>query len=99
MHSRKYNLNIKSSTEVDLVEVDGVLTQLIWNRYFLKNQGYNIRDNIIYQDNHIAIKLENNGRRSIIKGKSHINIRYYFITNRITNQEASMEFCTTLDMI
>ena len=29
----------------------------------------------------------------------HINIRYYFITDRIMNQEASVEFCTTLAMI
>ena len=29
----------------------------------------------------------------------HINIRYYFITDRIINQEESVEFCPTFDMI
>ena len=29
----------------------------------------------------------------------HINIRYYFISDRITNQEESVELCPTLDMI
>ena len=59
----KQNLNINISTEAELVRVDDVLTQVIWNRYFLKKQGYNIRDNVIYQDNQGIIKLENNLRR------------------------------------
>ena len=29
----------------------------------------------------------------------HINIRYYFINERIMNQEASVESCLTLDTI
>ena len=34
--SIKQKLNTKSSTEAKLVGVDGVLIQVIWNRYFLK---------------------------------------------------------------
>ena len=83
----------------ELVGVDNVLTQVICNQYFLKEQGYETRENFIYQDNQITIKLENNGRFSSRKWTMHINIRYYFITDRITNQEASVEFCPTLDMI
>ena len=62
-------------------------------------QGYNIHDNIIYQDNQSAIKLDKNVRQSISKRKRNINIRYYFITARITKQEAYAELCTNLDMI
>ena len=58
-----------------------------------------IHDNIIYQDNQSVIRLEKNGKRSNIKRTRHINIRYYFITDRIINQEASVEFCPTFDMI
>ena len=58
-----------------------------------------IHYNVIYQDNQSAIRLENNGRQSISEKTRHINIGYYFITDRIINQEASMEFCPTLDMI
>ena len=58
-----------------------------------------IHDNVIYQDNQSAIRLENNGKQSISKRTRHINIRYYFITDRIINQEASVEFFPTLDMI
>ena len=84
------NLNTKSSTEDEIFGVDDVLTQVIWTRYFLKDQGYKIHDRIIYQGNQSAIKLENNGRRLITKRKRHINIRYYFITDSITKQESSV---------
>ena len=99
VQSRKRKLNTKISTKSDRVGVVNVLIQVIWNQYFLKYQGYYIHDNIIYQDNQSAIKLENNGRRSSIKRISHLNIRYYFITDSITNQEASVEFFPTLYMM
>ena len=56
----KQNLNNKSSTESKIVGVDDVLTQVIWTRYFLKEQEYMIYDNVIYQDNQSAIRLEKN---------------------------------------
>ena len=96
---RKQKLNTKSSTKSDRVGVGNVLTQEICTQYFLKYQGYDIHDNILYQDNQSAIKSENNGRQSIIKRISHINIRYYFITDSITNQETSAEFFPTLYMM
>ena len=36
VQSIKQKLNTKISTEADFVVVDDVLTQVIWNRYFLK---------------------------------------------------------------
>ena len=73
--SRKQKLNTKSSNGAELIRVDDVLTQVIWTRYFLKEKGYMIHDNVIYQDNHSAIRLEKNGKQSRSKRKSHINIR------------------------
>ena len=58
-----------------------------------------IHDNVIYQDNQSAIKLENNGRVSSSNRMRHINIRYYFITDAIVKKDESVEFCPTLDMI
>ena len=58
--SKKMNTN--SSTQDELVGVDDVLTQVICTRYFLKDQGYEIHDNVIYQNNQSAIKLEKNCR-------------------------------------
>ena len=73
--SSKQKLNTKSLTETDIGGVDGVLTQVIWTRYFLKKQGYEIRDNVLYQDNQSAIKLEKNGIQSSSKLTKHINTR------------------------
>ena len=53
----KQKLNNKSSTEANLVEVDYVLTQVMWTQHFLKEQGYAIHNNVIYQDNQSAIRL------------------------------------------
>ena len=58
-----------------------------------------IQNNVINQENQSAIRLENNGKQSISKRTRHINIRYYFITDIIMKQEASVEFCPTFDMI
>ena len=58
-----------------------------------------IHDNFIYKDNQSTIILEKNGKRSSSKRTRHINIRYYFIADRIIKQEASMEFCLAFDMI
>ena len=58
-----------------------------------------IHDNVIYQDNQSAIRLEKSGRQSSGKIMRHINTRYYFIIDMIINQEASVEFCPTFDMI
>ena len=81
--SRKHKLNTKISTEAELFGVYDVLTQLIWTRYFLNEQGQMIQDNVMYQDNQSAIRLEKNGKRSRSKRTRHINIRYYLITDRI----------------
>ena len=63
VQSRKHNMNTKISNEVNIVRVDDVLAQVLWNRYFLKEKGYKIHDYIICQNNHISIKLEKNGRQ------------------------------------
>ena len=42
----KQKINTKSSTEAKLVGVDDVLTQMIWNRYFLKDQRNEIHDTV-----------------------------------------------------
>ena len=58
-----------------------------------------IQDNVIYQDNQSGIRLEQNGKQSSSKRTRHIKISYYFITDRIMNQDTSVEFCPTFDMI
>ena len=85
--STRQKLNTKSSTEAELVGVDDVMPQILWTRYFLQEQGYAACESIIYQDNKSAMLLEENGRASSSKRTRHINIRYFFVADRIANQE------------
>jgi hypothetical protein len=62
-------------------------------------QGYSIQENIVFQDNQSAILMEKNGKVSSSKRTKHINIRYYFVTDRINKKELTMEWCPTGNMI
>ena len=54
---------------------------------------------MVYQDNQSAMLLENNGRGSSSKRTRHINIRYFFVTDRIKEGEMRVEYCPTGDMV
>ena len=99
VHSTKHKLNTRSSTEAELVSVDDCMPAICWTRYFLQAQGYAVNENIVYQDNKSAILLETNGKASSSKRTKHINVRYFFVTDRIAKQELKVEWCPTGDMI
>jgi hypothetical protein len=65
----------------------------------MKAQGYGVKDNVLYQDNTSSILLEKNGKASSSKRTKHINISYFFITDRVTKNEVSVVWCPTGDMI
>ena len=99
MNSTKQKLNTRSSTEAEVVGIDDFMPAVCWTRYFLQAQGYQVNDNLVYQDNQSAILLEKNGKASSSKRTKHINIRYFFITDRINSGEVSVEWCPTEEMI
>ena len=93
--STKQKINTKSSTEVEFVGIDDLMPQILWTRLFMTAQGFEVNDNIIYQDNESAMKLANNGRGSSGKRTRHINIRYYFVTDRIAKGDVRLQHCPT----
>jgi hypothetical protein len=97
--STRQKINTRSSTEGELVGVNDVMPQVLWTRYFLEAQGYGVTDSIIYQDNQSAILLEKNGKASSGKRTRHINIRYFFVTDRVAKKEVSIQYCPTGEMI
>jgi hypothetical protein len=99
VNSTKQKLNTRSSTETEIVGVDDCMPSVLWTRYFMEAQGYGIRENIVYQDNQSAILMEKNGKASSSKRTKHINIRYYFVTDRIRKKDLTVEWCPTGDMI
>ena len=97
--SRKQKMNTRSSTESELVAVDDVATMVLWTKLFMEGQGYEIKKNIIYQDNRSAIFLESNGKRSSGKRSRALNIRYFFITDQVEKGNVKIEFCPTEEMV
>jgi hypothetical protein len=97
--STNQKLNTRSSTETKIVGADDFMPAICWTSYFMKAQGYGVKDNILFQENNISILLEKNGKASISKRTKHINIWYFFITNRASKEEVSVVSCPTGDMI
>ena len=65
----------------------------------MKSQGINVSDNILYQDNKSAILLEKNRQGSTSKRTKHIEIRYYYVANRISKGDLAVVWCPTDKMI
>ena len=97
--SRKQKLNTRSSTEAELVGADDAATMILWTKFFMEAQGYNIEKNILYQDNKSTILLENNGKQSSSKRTRAFNIRYFFLTDQIEKGNLKVEYCPTTEMI
>lgn len=95
---RKQKLNVKSSTEAELVGVDDGLPLVLWTRYFLQEQGYDMKPSLIYQDNKSTMLLERNGKASSSKRTKHINVRYFFVKDKIAKGEIDLEHCPTEEM-
>ena len=96
--STRQKLNTKSSTEAELVGVDDFMPMIVWTRYFLEAQGYSVKCELL-QDNQSSILLEKNGRASSGKRTRHINIRYFFIADRVASGELSIHHCPTDEMV
>jgi hypothetical protein len=89
----------RSSTENELIGVHDVMPQVLWTAYFMKAQGHEVVDNVLYQDNKSTILLAKNGRASSGKRTRHINIRYFFVKDRVQSGELRIEYCPTKEML
>ena len=97
--SSKQKLNTKSSTEAELVGVGEYLPYNIWLVNFLKVQGYDLTSNTLYQDNQSAIRMERNGRNSCTGNSRHVDIKYFFVKDRIDRKEVFVQYCPTHKML
>lgn len=97
--SRKQKLNTTSSTEAEIVGVHDAMLQIIWFRHFITAQKVKISRNILFQDNRSAILLHRNGTNSSSRNTRHINIRYFFLKDKIKSGEVEVVICPSEDMI
>ena len=94
----KQKINTRSSTEVELIGVDDALRHILWCRYFLQEQGYDMEPSIVYQDNMSAMLMEKNGKSSCSKRTKHIKVRYFFVKDQIERGEIQVEHRRTDQM-
>ena len=97
--SSKQKLNVKSSTEAELVGNSEYLPYNLWLLNFMSMQGYTIKNNVLYQDNQSTILMLKNGRNSCTGNSRHIHIRYFFVKDRVDKKEVKIEYCPSLDML
>ena len=49
--SSKQKINTRSSTEAEFVGINDAMALVLWCRLFIMGQGFDVHDNIVYQDN------------------------------------------------
>ena len=65
----------------------------------MKAQRFAVSNNILYQDNKSAMLLEMNGRASSSKRTRHIEIRYYYVADRVAKGDLRVVWCPMDEMI
>ena len=89
--SRSQKLNIRGLTEAELIGLDDAIPDILWGCYFLEAQGYDVTQNIVYQDNKSTILLATNGRSSSSRNTKHIRNRYFLIKDLCGRSEIEIQ--------
>jgi hypothetical protein len=96
--STKQKIVTKSSTEAELVALSDLSSLGLWLRDFLLAQGENPQPVTVYQDNMSTLALINNGG-STSERTRHINIRYFWLKDRIDTGDITPVYRPTEEMI
>jgi hypothetical protein len=70
---------------------------MMWT--IVEAQGFNVEESVLFQDNLSVMLLERNSKKSSSKRTKHINIRYFFIKDRVANNELTIKHCPTAGML
>ena len=66
---------------------------------FLEHQGYKINSSVLYQDNQSAIRLERNAQRSSSRRTRHLDIKYFWVKDKLKIEEIEVVYCPTESMV
>ncbi len=93
--SNKMKCSTQSSTETELISLHDKLPDIVWTRYFVECQGYDIDECVVFQNNMSALLLEKNGRISSSKRTQHIKAKYFLIKDYYESGEIDLRYCPT----
>ncbi|XP_026400076.1 uncharacterized protein LOC113295966 [Papaver somniferum] len=90
--SKKQQVVALSTTEAEYIVVGNCATQAVWLRMMLKYLFHEqVTPTTIICDNNSSISLTKN---PVLHGRSkHIDIKYYYIRELVSNKEIAVEFC------
>jgi len=97
--SLKQKLNSRSTTETEVIGASDYMPFTIFTKSFLSAQGYEMKEGMFYQDNEAAEKLEKNGKASSSQKTRHIDIRYFWMKDRIKTENIRIVHCPTEIML
>jgi hypothetical protein len=80
---------------MELISIHDKLPDIIWTRYLIEGQGYDINEYMIFQDNMSSLSLEKNGRVSSLKWTKHIKAKYFLIKDYYNSGEIDLRYCPT----
>ena len=86
-------------TTAELLGVSKYLPYAIWILYFIKAQGYTLKTKKLLQDNQSTIRILNNGKKSAGKQSRHIDIRFFWTSDRLKMYNIKVEYCPIEHML
>ncbi len=95
--SHKQHINVKSSTESELVALSDMSSVALGVIYFLQEFGVQFNSVTIYQDNKSTMKMLSKGYPDG-KYSRHINIRSYWLKDLVQRNELQITYISTNDM-
>lgn len=96
--SVKQQINTKSSSESELIAVSDMASNVIHARNFMIAQGFPQKPTVVYQDNMSTLTMIERGSGNSDKSK-HINIRNFWVTDRVKSGELKFEYMPTSSML
>ena len=66
---------------------------------FLEAQGYDLKENVLYQDNQSPMRIIVNGKNSSGQKTKHMDNRYFWIKDRLKSEHIMVKYFPTDKMI
>jgi hypothetical protein len=95
--STKQPINTKSSAESELVAASDGATPAINVLNIITRQGIQVKSLTIEQENKNTLAMISNGRATGLTSR-HINIRFFWLNDRLASGEIFMRYIPTADM-
>ena len=104
--SNKQKVNSTSSKVVVIIGVDDAMSFVMWVKFFIEQKVVNlpvksifkkmgVRPSVVWQDTTSSIRLKVTGKRSSIKRTRHMNIRCFYITNKVKSSDVVIVYHPT----